>query len=89
MYDEAIIKQAYTTAYGKCTEAIRNDLDLDTVLARITEEGDVIGLIKMNKQICYNFQSHKYSPLAIHDAVLKLYVQDCRSMCNTFGPTIS
>ena len=35
----------------------------------------MIGLLKIIKNICYNFQSHKYSPHAIHDALHKLYVQ--------------
>ena len=35
----------------------------------------MIGLLTLIKQICYNFQSHKYSPQAIHDAVRKFYLQ--------------
>ena len=35
----------------------------------------MIGLLKIIKQIYYNFQSHKYSPQAIHDAVRNFYVQ--------------
>ena len=35
----------------------------------------MIGLLKIIKQICYNFHIHKYSPQAIHDALRKFYVQ--------------
>ena len=50
-------------------------MDLESGFARISEEGDVIGLLKMIKQICYNLKSQKYSPQAIHDAVCEFYVQ--------------
>ena len=72
----AIMKQAYSISYGQCTKAIRNELDLESGFAIIAKEGDVIGLLKMIRKICYNLQSYKYSPQAIRDAVCKLYVQD-------------
>ena len=71
----AIMKQAYSISYGQCTKAIRNELDLESGFAIIAKEGDVIGLLKMIKHICYNFQGHRYSPQAIHDVVRKFYVQ--------------
>ena len=75
MDDETIMKQVYDIAYGKYTEAIRNDLDLESGFARITEYGGLIGLIKTIKHICYKFQSREYSPKAVHDVLRKFYVQ--------------
>ena len=69
------MKQAYAIAYGKYTEAIHNNQDLESGFARITEYGGLIGLIKTIKHICYKFQSREYSPKAIHDVLRKFYVQ--------------
>ena len=49
--DDAIMKQKYNIAYGKCDEAICNNLDSDSGFARIAEVVDVIGLLKMINQI--------------------------------------
>ena len=73
--DDAIMKQEYAIANGKCTEAVCNELDSDSGLERIAKEGYVIGLLKIIKQICYNIQSHKYSQQDIHDTIRKFYVQ--------------
>ena len=59
MDDDSIMKQAYAIAYGQLTEAIHNELDSESGFSRIAKEGYVIGLLKMIKQICYKFQSHK------------------------------
>ena len=52
MDDNAITRQAYSLAYGKCTKLIHNKLDLESVFERVTKEGYAIGLLKKIKQIC-------------------------------------
>ena len=59
MDDDAIMKQAYAISYVQCTEAIRNDLDSESGFTRISKDGDLIGLLKMIDQICYNFLGNK------------------------------
>ena len=70
-----IMKQAYDIAYRQCIEAICNKLDSYSGFTIIAKDGDVIDMLKMIKQIYYNFQSYKYSPQAIRDAVRKFCVQ--------------
>ena len=69
--DNEIMQNAYWVTYIQCSEPLWNYLDAQDKFLEISKDGNVIGLIKLVKQMCYNFQSHNYAPQAIHDNMRK------------------
>jgi hypothetical protein len=67
------LKTAYSLIWGQCSDPMRQRLESTDNFQLIASQGDAIELLKMIKNITYNYQSQKYTPQAIHDAKKRFY----------------
>jgi hypothetical protein len=67
------LKTAYSLIWGQCFDPMRQRLESTDSFQLIASQGDAIELLKMIKNITYNYQSQKYTPQAIHDAKKRFY----------------
>jgi hypothetical protein len=63
----------YTTIHGQCTDAMIQELKTDQGYEAIKEKSDAIGLLKMIKKICYNYQNEQFQVLAMIRAIKKVF----------------
>jgi hypothetical protein len=67
------LKTAYSLIWGKCSDPMRQKLESTDSFQLTASQGDAIELLKMIKNITYNYQSQKYTPQAIHNAKKRFY----------------
>eukprot|EP00957_Ditylum_brightwellii_P211200 15365881-Ditylum_brightwellii.AAC.1 len=67
-------ERMYAVAYGQCTESIRARLDSEATYETISTSSNLLGLLKLLRSICFNYQSQKYSFLAVHMAMRAFYL---------------
>ncbi len=75
------IKTLYSLVWGQCSDIIRTKLESLDTFTGISDRLDSIMLIKEIKGIVFNFQSQKYKPQALQEAVRRFYsLQQGRDM---------
>jgi hypothetical protein len=83
------LKTACSLIYGQCSDAMRAKLELRPNHERIENTCDAIGLLENISTIMFQFQSQRYSALALHKAKRCLYLctQDKNSTCQHYYET--
>ena len=76
------IKSLYALVLGQCTDIMRQKIEADPDFDDFSKERDGLSLLAAIKKICYNFQSQKYSPQSIHEAMRKFYTTH-QGQCTT------
>ena len=66
---EQNVQNIYSVILGQCTDAMRAKLESQQNYEQVSEDSDVIKLLRMIRGIAFNFQSQKYEPLSIHEAI--------------------
>jgi hypothetical protein len=67
------IKSLYVIVYGQCTDIMKAKLETLPVYEKLVLSGDGIALLKAIKNQTFNYQGHKYTALALHEAVANFY----------------
>jgi hypothetical protein len=67
------IKTAYSLIWGQCSNVMRQKVETCTDFSMISQKGDAIGLLKLIKDVAYNYQVQKYVPQALHEAKKRFY----------------
>ena len=68
------MKRLYNLVYGQCSEImIQKLMAMDDFETEIVAKSDALGLLKSIKQIAFNFESQKFEPHTIHDAMKQFY----------------
>lgn len=70
---EENIASVYSLILGQCTEVMRAQLEASKNWPKIKREKDGLKLLTEIKTICFNYQSQKYSPQAVHEAQYRFY----------------
>jgi hypothetical protein len=78
------LKTAYSLIYGQCSDALRAKLE-----SRPNHAADSIGLLENIRTVMFQFQSERYSPLALHEAKRRFYSfsQDQHMTCQRYYET--
>jgi len=80
--DSRNLKQAFNITLGQCSELLRQNLEAEVTYDSIESDADVIELLKLIQAQIYNYQSHKYPPEAVHEAIQKFYTLSQENMDN-------
>ncbi|KAI2493199.1 hypothetical protein MHU86_21348 [Fragilaria crotonensis] len=67
------MKTLYSLVWGQCTDIMRQKLEAHETFAGVSTTGDGLGLLKLVKGIAFQFQSQKYLPHALHEALKRYY----------------
>ena len=71
---EENMRRLYNVVYGQCSDIMISKLmaveDFET---DVIDTSDALGLLRAIKQIAFNFESQKFEPHAIHDAIKQFY----------------
>jgi hypothetical protein len=67
------MKTLYSLVWGQCTEIMRQRLEAHELFAGVSSTGDGLGLLKLVKGVAFQFQSQKYLPHALHEALKRYY----------------
>ncbi len=67
------MKTLYSLVWGQCTDSMRQKLEAHKTFAGVSTTGDGLGLLKLVKGIAFRFQSQKYLPHALHEALKRYY----------------
>ena len=68
------MKRLYNVVYGQCSEIMIQKLTaMEDFETEIVAKSDALGLLKSIKQIAFNFESQKFEPHTIHDAMKQFY----------------
>jgi hypothetical protein len=62
------IKTAYSLMWGQCSNVMRQKVETCPEYSVVSQTGDAIGLLKLVKDVAYNYQVQKYIPQALHEA---------------------
>jgi hypothetical protein len=87
IYLEENMKTLYWVVWGQCTYAVRFRLEALDGHNDMSEKADSIALLKAIRALLVdNFQSHRYAPLAVHEAMCRFYrlSQDKHSTCQVY-----
>ena len=72
---EQNIENMYSVILGQCTDAMRAKLESQDQFEQVLDDSDAIELLRMIRDITFNFQSQKYEPLSIHESIRWFYLQ--------------
>jgi hypothetical protein len=67
------IMTAYSLIWGQCSNVMRQKVETCTYFSMISQKGDAIVLLKLIKDVAYNYQVQKYVPQALHEAKNRFY----------------
>ena len=70
---EENMKTLYSLVWGQCTDIMRQKLDAHESFAEVSSMGDGIRILRLVKGIAFQFQSQKYLPHALHEALKRYY----------------
>ena len=71
-YLDESVKSLYSLIWGQCSDVFRQKVDANKDFEDIASSGDGSKLVIILKRISFHFQSQKYLPYSIHEA-LKRY----------------
>jgi len=63
-----LVKKLHALVLGQCMELLASRVTQHQDWATVNRDMDGIGLLKIIKSICYNFEDQKYVPQSIHEA---------------------
>ncbi len=63
------MKTLYSLVWGLCSDIMRQKLEAHETFAGVLATGDGLGLLKLVKGVAFQFQSQKYLPHALHEAL--------------------
>jgi len=83
---EQNLQRAYNLVIGQCTEIMRTKVESVPDYAAFHGRMDVIELLRAIQRICYNFETQKYMPHAVHEAVRRFYLlrQEASMTCGAY-----
>jgi hypothetical protein len=67
------MKTLYSLVWGQCTDIMRQKAEAHDLFVGVALDGDGLGLLKIIKGVAFKFQSQKYLPHALHEAMKRLY----------------
>ena len=67
------MKTLYSLVWGQCTDIMRQKLEAHESFAGVSSTGDGLGLLRLVKGVAFQFQSQKYLPHALHEALKRYY----------------
>jgi hypothetical protein len=62
---EQDLQRMYSVAMGQCTDALRAKLESQDGFQAISQASNLVGLLRMIRDISFNFQSQKYDVLKL------------------------
>jgi hypothetical protein len=68
------VQTMYSVVLGQCMDAMRAKVEGHDHYVVVAAALDAIGLLHPVQDISFNFQSQKYTPLAIHKTVCRIYL---------------
>jgi hypothetical protein len=83
------LKTAYSLIYGQCSNVMHAKLESRENHLAIEVAADSIGLLENIRTIMFQFQSQRYTPLALHEAKHHFYLfpQDHHATCQQYHET--
>ena len=72
---EQNIENMSSVIVGQCTDAMHAKLESQDQFEQVSDDSDAIKLLRMIRDIAFNFQSQKYEPLSIHESICWFYIQ--------------
>ncbi len=73
-YLEQNMKTLYSLVWGQCTDAMRQKVEATNEFEKLSSNGDGLGLLRIIKDLVYNFQSQKYLSQAPHETTRSFYL---------------
>ena len=73
----------YSLILGQCTDIMRQKIESHDLFAGVSSVGDGLGLLKLIKGVAFQFQSQKYLPHALHEALKRYYNSAQGKFANT------
>ena len=70
---ERNIKQNHRISMGQCYEAMCQKLEAEPGYDAVDAASNIIGLLRLIKQLIYNYQSYKYLCQVVHESLRKFY----------------
>ena len=70
---EQDMKKLYSVVHGQCTDAMKRKIQTQSGYQTVSDTSDSIGLMKIIKKICYNYQAEQYPPLSTVRALVKAF----------------
>lgn len=67
------MKTLYSLIWGQCTDIMRQKVEAHETFAGVSSTGDGLGLLRLIKGVAFQFQSQKYLPHALHEALKRYY----------------
>ena len=67
------MKTLYSLVWGQCTDIMRQKVEASDLFSGVAIDGDGLGLLKIIKGVAFQFQSQKYLPHALHEALKRYY----------------
>jgi hypothetical protein len=67
------IKTAYSLIWGQCSNVMHQKVEASPGYVSVSQNGDAIELLKIIKDVAYNYQIQKYIPQALHEAKKRFY----------------
>jgi len=67
------MKTLYSLIWGQCTDIMRQKVEAHETFACVSSTGDGLGLLRLIKGVAFQFQSQKYLPHALHEALKRYY----------------
>eukprot|EP00978_Attheya_sp_CCMP212_P029308 scaffold103639_cov67-Attheya_sp.AAC.7 len=72
-YLEENLKTLYSLVWGHCTDAIRTRIEALDNYQMMESDADGLKLLRMIKDLVFNFQSQKYLPLVLDESKARFY----------------
>ena len=68
------IKTLYSLVWGQCTDIMRQKVEAMDIYETMSREGYGLTLLKVIKDVNYNFQSQKYLPHSLYKSKCRFYM---------------
>ena len=65
----------FSLIWGQCTDSMQAKVEAAPTFEQVARDNDGIELLKLIKDIAFNFSSQKYLPQAIHEAKRRFFLQ--------------
>ena len=62
-----------SVALGQCSEAMKAKLESENMYDKISNDGDVIALLKLIRSIAFDYESKQYPHLAVYNSMRSFY----------------
>ena len=72
---ETNVQSLFSLVWGQCTDAMQAKVEAAPTYSQVATDNSGIKLLKLIKDIAFNFASQKYLPQAIHEAKRRFFLQ--------------